>query len=284
MEGTYLISARQTSSLYNISPNGTIIWTLTGHNSGKAGGYGDFYLGPRTNFAWQHHARWRSSNEISLFDNGYSERDSSEHNEPFSRALRLLINTTIPGNYTVSLLQELINDKGNTIAELQGSFQFLPNGNYWVSYGNNPLFTEFSSTGEVVSQFQTAPAGSIAGSYRAYKHNFTTNPSTIPDIAVKDNTVYMSWNGASRVFWWDVFSGSSNSSLEDFILVQRIKKTGFETKFILPTPYDSTVNFTRVEAIDVDGNLLKSSRAIREERRVVDEERLGASDQIVFVT
>ena len=99
-------------------------------------------------------------------------------------------------------------------------------------------------------------------SYRSYKHNFTTNPITVPDLVVKDDVAYMSWNGATRVAWWDVFSGRNSNELS---LVGRIKKKGFETSFSFPARYDASIYFTKVEALDADGNTLMSSKVVRVE-------------------
>lgn len=232
---------------------------MVGFRGGKASGYGDFYLGPGANFAWQHHARWRSTNEISLFDNGY-EPSMEEESEKFSRAIRLSIDISKPGNYTVSLIQELLDPERPT-ASTQGSLQYLPNGNFWVGYGEVPLFVEFNPDGKVICRF--SQPGSSVGSYRAYKYNLTTNPSSAPDIAVKDDLVYMSWNGATRVVWWDVFFGYEK---DYFPLRWRVKKTGFETNHTLPVADGTTAYFTKVEAVDAGGNALKSSGVVRVDR------------------
>lgn len=251
-----MVSGRLTSSIYKIAndANGSIIWQLSGYG-GKAAGYGDFYTGKGANFEWQHHVRWRSESEISIFDNGAS---SHIVNEKASRGLRLAIDTTTPGNYSASLIQELVN-WANPLAIARGSVQYLSNGNYWVAYGIVPLFAEYSPEGEVISQYQVSPLGSRVNSYRAYKRNFTTHPTTIPDIALKDNAVYMSWNGATEVKQWSVLSGASPTEMFE---VGIVVKTGFETKFTFLEPFDPYTNFTRVDALDVNGRTLKSSIVI----------------------
>jgi hypothetical protein len=58
-----LISMRNMWAIYNIDKKtGNIIWQLGGKRS-------SFALGPDASFSWQHDARHRSANRISLFDN-----------------------------------------------------------------------------------------------------------------------------------------------------------------------------------------------------------------------
>lgn len=224
---------------------------------GKAGGKGDFTLGSGAQFAWQHHARWHSTTEISIYDNASQYRITV--NEPASRSIRLSINTSKAGNFTVSLLQTF-SSPTNPLSGSQGSFQYLANGNYWVGNGDLPIFTEFSPSGAVLSQFQTSPAGGDCESYRSFKANFTTNPSTTPDIAIQNGVVYMSWNGATQVKQWKILSGSTASNVA---AVKTIAKTGFETSFTFSSPFNPTVNFTRVDALDASGKTLKSSQTIK---------------------
>jgi len=224
---------------------------------GKAQGHGDFTLGTKANFEWQHHARWHSATEISIYDNASQYRITI--NEPASRAIRVSINTATPGSFTVTLIQELLNS-ANPLSGSQGSFQYLSNGNYWVGYGDIPLFAEFSPTGTIVSQFQTSPSGSDVEGYRSYKANFTTSPTTSPDIAIQSKVVFMSWNGATQVKSWNVLSGTTAASLS---LVKTVTKTGFETNFTFPAPYNPTTNFTRVDALDATGKVLKSTQTVK---------------------
>lgn len=140
--------------------------------------------------------------------------------------------------------------------------QYLPNGNYWIGYGAYPLFTEFSKDGEVISQFQTSPGSEVA-TYRTYKFNYTINPSTKPDVVVQENSVYMSWNGATEIVWWNVLTGFEPDKLN--LIGRKVRKTGFETRFTFPWEHDSqaVANFTMVEALDAEGKVLKSSEVVR---------------------
>jgi len=256
-DGTFLISARHTSSIYQIANNssGTIIWTMTG-SGGKAAGNGDFFIGPKANFYWQHHARWHSATEMSIYDNGSQYRITV--NETSSRGLRVSIDTSTAGNFTVSLIQELVNPAG-PLSGSQGSLQYLANGNYWVGYGDICLFSEFDPSGQVISQYQLSPGGDVQA-YRSFKVNYTTNPTTTPDIAIQNGTVYVSWNGATEVTQWNILSGATRNTLS---LVETVPKTGFETSFTFAAPYNSAVNFTRVDALDASGTLLKSTQTKR---------------------
>jgi hypothetical protein len=50
--------------------------------------------------------------------------------------------------------------------------------------------------------------------YRSYRYPWTGNPSTKPDVAAcfssetNKTTVYVSWNGATDVKSWKIYSGS----------------------------------------------------------------------------
>lgn len=85
------------------------------------------------------------------------------------------------------------------------------------------------------------------------------HPTTVPDIAVKDGVVYMSWNGATEVRGWDILAGIN---AEDMRKVGSVMKTGFETSFGIPVPVDPMWSFVRADALDGKGRLLKSSRVI----------------------
>lgn len=271
-----MISGRLASCIYKVSRNGSIEWTISG--LGKAAGYGDFYVGEGANFAWQHDVRWVSETEISIFDNG-NVRGGYTFPEPelTSRGLVLTLNTTSPGSYAVALKQELVNWAA-PISKSSGNMQRLPNGNYWIGYGEVPLFAEFSHEGEVVSQYQISPRGSDVQSYRSYKKNFSTNPITIPDIAVQGNSLYLSWNGATEVRWWKILSGA-HAGMKD--VLGTVPKSGFETNFALPDFSGEAQTFLRADALDVDKKLLRSSNVIvKDSGRIVADHR-GAQVHLI---
>ena len=61
-DGSLLVSARNTSTLYKIDrQSGEIVWRLGGRRS-------DFAMGPGTAFGYQHDARRRPDGTLTLFD------------------------------------------------------------------------------------------------------------------------------------------------------------------------------------------------------------------------
>jgi hypothetical protein len=212
-DGNYLISARNTHTLYNINRRtGAIRWRLGGKRS-------DFSMGPGTTFNWQHDARWHSRNTISLFDNGANPAVAKE-----SRAL--LLRVEVSGR-KVKLLHAYIHPK-NLLSGSQGNVQMLAKGHVFVGWGQNPWFTEFDAAGHVVFD---GSFSKDADSYRAYRFVWHGRPAGRPSIAVRKTagrvSVYASWNGATDVRSWQVLSGPNARSLKP---VRTVRRTGFETR------------------------------------------------------
>jgi hypothetical protein len=100
--------------------------------------------------------------------------------------------------------------------------------------------------------------------YRAFKYNFTSNPTDAPALyTYAHNTsaptsFWMSWNGATKVVDWRIYSSPSRSG--PWTVVTTVKKAGFETEFTSATYHAWSI----VESLDADGNALKNStRPIR---------------------
>jgi hypothetical protein len=218
-EGNYLISGRNTHALYDINRRtGAIRWRLGGKRS-------DFTMGSGTTFNWQHDARWRTKNTISLFDNG-----SNPAVEKQSRALLLRVNVSVR---KVTLVRAYTHP-GDLLSGSQGNVQMLPKGHVFVGWGQNPWFTEFDATGHVV--FDGYFAKDVGDTYRAYRLKWSGRPATRPAIAVRRTggrvTVYASWNGATNVTRWQVLAGPSARRLKP---VRTAPRTGFETAIELKT-------------------------------------------------
>ena len=77
--GTILISGRNTSALYLLRRDGSIVWRLGGKRS-------DFGPAAAVKFRYQHNARFHGPTTISLFDNGAIPKE-----EPYTRPLVLKI-------------------------------------------------------------------------------------------------------------------------------------------------------------------------------------------------
>jgi len=242
---------------------------------GKAAGFGDFDLGPGVSFEFQHHARWQSESEITLFNDASLGNIAISESESRAMVLKLAFGSDTssikskgkttgnsPSAFSATLVREFINPT-HPLSQAQGSLQPLSNGNYWVGYGAIPLFAEYSPSGTLISQYQIAPTGSDVKAYRSIKANFTLSPRTKPDLAVQNGTAYMSWNGATEVKTWAIYSAPEDRA-EEYKLVGKIKKGGFETKFVFPDGYDLKSNFTVVDALDGKGKLLGWSKGVKE--------------------
>jgi hypothetical protein len=237
-----LVSGRNTSTVYKIDPmSGEVIWRLGGKKS-------DFKMGPGTRFAYQHDARRLSDGTITIFDNsGWNGR---EH----SRGLVLELDEK---RMTVSLVREYPHPYGQS-ADTQGNMQTLPKGNVFIGWGSEPLFSEFSSNGELLFDARFPPK---VESYRAFRFPWKGQPSDDPAMVAErgsDNkvTLYASWNGATEVATWEVLAGPGPERLKP---VGSVPRHGFETAITV----GSAERYVGVQAKDSSGRVLGTSRATR---------------------
>lgn len=256
-DGDYLVSARHTCAVYKVSgQDGHIIWRLGGTNS-------DFTFPAGLNFSFQHDARFLEENEtttvISLFDNA---------SNGFHQTARYSAGKILKLDHTtnnVSLLQEFVAPY-QFVSASQGNLQFLGDqwntSNAFLGWGENAYVSEYAADGTMVQQGHFATSGTM--NYRAFKHNFTSNPLDAPALytyahnTTAPTSYWMSWNGATKVAQWQIYSGQSQSG--PFVLVGSVNKTGFETQFTAPGYYPWSI----VESLDADGNPLKNNtRPIR---------------------
>ena len=241
-DGNLLISARNTSTLYNVSiSTGQVLWRIGGKRS-------TFRMGAATGMAYQHDARWQPDYTITVFDDGAVPQKHSQ-----SRAIRLRIDWV---HRTVHLVGRYVHTPA-LLAGSQGSDQSLPNGDSFVGWGEQPYFTEFSPSGQIVLDGHVPSPGQ---SYRAYKFPWSATPGYPPAIAVKSTgggvkTVYASWNGATEVAQWRVLAGATPSSLTPLLTTTR---TGFETSM----PVKSAMTNFAVQAIDKAARVLGVSPTV----------------------
>jgi hypothetical protein len=257
--GDYLISARHTSGIYKISgKDGHVMWRLNGARS-------DFRLKnfeSEYGFSYQHDARFVAEDEttttISLFDNG---SNGYNYTRDISTGMLVVLDheemtATMIKNYSSPLY-----DGQHHTSRSQGNTQLLPNGNIVVGWGNNAFWSEHLEDGTPVWY------GSIASTnvmnYRAHKFNWTGLPLTRPAIWTYSKTgthqdgmmVYVSWNGATEVRKWSIFTGSTAKG--PWHLVTTIAKNGFETIW----HNDVFAHYTYAAALDKDGQILGKSDA-----------------------
>jgi hypothetical protein len=245
-DGSLMISARNTWAVYDIDPaTGRVRWRLGGKHS-------TFKAEAGTATAWQHDPRELPDGSISIFDNG-----SGPKVHPQSRGIVVALD---PQHRTVSLRGQLLHVPALNV-ESQGNVQALPNGDWFVGWGQEPFFSEFSPEGKIL--FDARFQGETQ-SYRSFRLPWSGQPSHQPVAAFTAaashaGTVYASWNGATGVAAWRVLAGGSPSSLHALLTAPR---SGFETAIVLP---GGTVGpYLAVQALDGAGNVLGSSAAVSE--------------------
>jgi hypothetical protein len=141
------------------------------------------------------------------------------------------------------------------VADSQGNLQLLPEGGWFVGWGQEPFLSEFGPEGAL--RFDAHfPAGDE--SYRAYRLPWTGRPVHGPSLAFQPapggGTAYASWNGATEVSAWRLLAGPSPASLT---AVATAPRSGFETAIALPP--GSPGPYVAVEALDDTGVALGAS-------------------------
>ncbi|KAL5380056.1 hypothetical protein DPSP01_008093 [Paraphaeosphaeria sporulosa] len=245
--GEYLISGRVMDAVFKISSSGDIIWRLGGKQS-------DFDVADEAVFAFQHDARWVDGNQtrMTIFDNGPTDAVG------YSRGLLFAVDQDAK---TVSLIHEFYNG-AKTFAKFEGSLQVLDpsssDTNYFLGYGNQPFLAEFSSNGTLLLDAQFGATNTVNG-YRTYKLPWTGKPITTPDIHLDTDahTAYVSWNGATEVQWWDVYSANATNGTWRY--AASANRTGFETSVELGGV--SLGTYLRAKAVNGSGGALGWSRA-----------------------
>jgi hypothetical protein len=233
--GTILISARNTSALYLIRRDGSIVWRLGGKRS-------DFGPAAAVRFRYQHNARFHGPTTISLFDNGAIPKE-----EPYTRPIVLKID---PATKTAKILKTYVRPK-KLSSPFEGNLELLPGGGAFVGWGGIRKLTEFSPAGRVLFEM-TLPYGDT---YRGYRLPWTGSPGGKPLVAVDGDRVYASWNGKQRIARWQVLAGPDSDHLA---VVASRPWAGLETMIGLETPPKAVA----VRALDAAGRTLGRSAAL----------------------
>jgi hypothetical protein len=238
-DGNFIISSRNTWAAYEINHlSGAVEWRIGGRRP-------SFKMGAGTGFAWQHDVRWQPDDTLTLFDDGAVPKEHSQ-----SRAIRERINWA---KRSVELVGRDVRDPG-ILTGSQGNDQVLGDGDSFVGWGEEPFFTEFSPTGQIVYEAHFPSPGQ---SYRAYRFTWNATPAAPPAVAVKPGeanaaTVYASWNGATGVSSWTVLGGASPTSLSPLATVAA---SGFETAI----PVGGADAYFAVQALGAGGRVLGTS-------------------------
>jgi outer membrane protein assembly factor BamB len=238
-DGTLLISSRNTWTVYDVNRStGQVQWRLGGRNS-------SFQDPAAARTAWQHDARMIPGGGISMFDNGSSPTVHAQ-----SRAIVLGVD---PRTRAVTLVSQFTHP-APLVAESQGDMQALPDGNWFVGWGQEPDFSEFSGGGALLFD---AHMPAHDQSYRAFRFQWTGTPVHGPAVGFQGGSAYASWNGDTRVASWHLLAGSSPATLATVAVAP---KTGFETA--IPLPAGAGGPDIEVQAFGAQGELLATSATV----------------------
>jgi len=239
-----LVSARDMSAVYEIDQaTGQVIWTLGGKAS-------SFRLGSGARFYFQHDAQMLGTDHVTLFDD--------EGGPPFyakwSRGIELALNLK---RHTAKLVHQYALHTKAALADSEGSFQTLPNGNSFIGFGATEFFADFSTNGALTYE-ASLPVDD--GSYREYALPWSATPKTKPVAAAKpaaDNKVdvYASWNGATTVARWQVLAKISKT----WKVTGTAARHGFETEISVDGEPSSFGDTFEVRALNAAGEHLGTS-------------------------
>ncbi|KAJ5321372.1 hypothetical protein N7476_004374 [Penicillium atrosanguineum] len=242
----YLVSSRYMCSVFFIAHNGTVIW----HLHGRTGG--DFTLGLGTSFCYQHDVRFefQSPERVTL---SMHNNDNTEFTGHTSLTTGLVLDVELQGSKEVTLVSRLWDADEPVYAESQGSYQSLGNGHVLQDHGATPKIEEYDENGTIVMRARFGYDNTMQ-TYRTYRYSWVGRPSTKPDVVAcptskgGQTAVYVSWNGATDVQSWKVYSGSE--------IKQTVPRNGFETTVLVAGLSDG--DSVAVEAVGGVGDGIRS--------------------------
>ena len=250
-DNTLLISMRNMWAIYKLDKKtGNVIWQLGGKQS-------DFTIEPGAGFSWQHDARYRSDNRISIFDDACCASSTSP---PECQSHGLILQLDYQ-TMTASAVRTYFHDPALFVPS-QGNVQKLPNGNQFIGWGQEPYLSEYNNPGNTKNdpsknfiydmQFPNQNM-----TYRAFKNHWVGAPLYHPSVTVipagDDIDVYVSWNGSTETCYWQVLAGPSPLCLS--VVIESTPRTGFETKIKVVTQE----HFYQVNALNACGLIIGTS-------------------------
>ncbi|HEX5308895.1 MAG TPA: arylsulfotransferase family protein [Solirubrobacteraceae bacterium] len=240
--GKLLVDSRNTWAAYFIDPvTGKVIWRLGGKKS-------SFRMGPEARPAWQHDLRVDPSGTVSFFDNGATP---AVHKQ--SRVIALRLNTS---SMTASLVSSFVHHPNPLVSPSQGDFQPLPDGSWFVGWGQEPYFSEYSGNGHLLFD---AHMPKTYQTYTALKFAWTGTPTTAPVATATSSghrleVLHLSWNGATRLARWLVLAGATPATLKP---VASRRSQGFETSVRV-----ARARYLQALALDSGGQTIGHSRVL----------------------
>ncbi|MFD9968742.1 arylsulfotransferase family protein [Streptomyces sp. NPDC059011] len=253
--GRLLISARNMWAIYDISKrSGRIRYQIGGKKS-------DFTFGPNADFYWQHDARFRPGNRISMFDDGCCDLPDGA---PEQQSHGLILSLDFDNRRATAV--KTYYHEPPLYSPTQGNTQALSNGNKFIGWGQSPYYSEYAEAGnsegnglQNLLYDAKLPGSNI--SYRAFRNEWIGTPYYPPNAAARasggDSVVYASWNGSTQTRAWQVLAGPDPDDLS--VVVRHAPRSGFETAITTsdPGPY------FQVKALDARGRVLKVSKVVR---------------------
>ncbi|KAI1147322.1 ASST-domain-containing protein [Nemania diffusa] len=256
-EGDFLVSSRHLHSIFLIDGvSGKVKWVI----GGKRGQFKDVTVNGSAVFHWQHNARFTAANRITLFDNHKIFNGFCKQGEEIcSRGLEIEFDVA---SLTYWVVNEWFHPQG-IISASRGGVNRTPKGNTLVAWGQNPMYTEYSPDGELVMDVQRGQVLALDHgigpviAYRAWKGDWVGMPSWPPSIAATTTEdgigIYVSWNGATEVESYVLFTSDDISALNGNGSITYVSsRTGFETSFHLREER----RFARIAALDRNGAIL----------------------------
>lgn len=245
-DGTLLISARHTSTIYDIDrATGRILWRLGGKRS-------DFTLGPGVALTGQHDARAAGPDTIRLFDNGDDQTAPNPRREPESRVEWIHLDAVAK----TATLVRAVTHPSSISATSEGNAQALDNGDTFVDWGDQRGVSEFDPRGGLL--FDATIVG--GASYRGYRFGWSGQPDTGPTATARrgrrSTTVDAIWNGATAVARWRILAGATAKKLAT---VATVSWNGLDTRATIRR----TPKLVRVAALDSTGTVLAESATVR---------------------
>ncbi|TGO89396.1 hypothetical protein BPOR_0111g00060 [Botrytis porri] len=143
-----------------------------------------------------------------------------------------------PASKTYSPLSlNTYNESTSLFSDSWSSSHYLPNHqnatSRFMSYGQLPILREWQAgpgLNQTAFKWQaTFGADNEVATYQAQKASWYGEPKTAPQLLVLQNgTAYMSWNGATHVAGWNIYSGSADNDTT-YTLKGIARSRGFET-------------------------------------------------------
>lgn len=133
-------------------------------------------------------------------------------------------------NHKATPARKVWNPNELVFSSSQGSYQNLTNDHVLLYHGSVPLLEEYDENGACVMSARYGEEGLMEG-YRGFRGPWVGKPTTKPSVVACGNDdetkVYVSWNGASDVQSWKVYTGTGKENLG---VAKTVMKNGFETK------------------------------------------------------